>query len=39
MLRHPNVKVSVVSIKESRIRYEGINKEREEYRDRWKKKK
>ena len=41
MLRHPNVKVSVVSIKESRIkrRYEGIDKEREEYRDRWKKKK
>lgn len=41
MLRHPNVKVSVVSIKESRMkrRYEGIDKEREEYRDRWKKKK
>lgn len=41
MLRHPNVKVSVVSIKESRMkrRYEGIDKEREGYRDRWKKKK
>lgn len=41
MLRHPNVKVSVVSTKESRMkrRYKGIDKEREGYRDRWKRKK
>lgn len=40
MLRHPNVKVSVVSTKESRMKrkYKGIDKEREGYRDRWKKK-
>lgn len=41
MLGHPNVKASVVSAKESRMkrRYKGIGKEGEEYRDRWKKKK
>lgn len=40
MLRHPNVKFSVVSTKESRMKrkYKGIDKEREGYRDRWKKK-
>lgn len=41
MLGHPNVKASVVSAKESRmkIRYKGIDKERGRYGDRWKKKK